>query len=100
MYDITTPYLGMEPGKLQAEDQSHRPHRVPEHCDRLSRWIPLCFWRQGTHGPGVSYWVKDIILECIRQRGDNPRINVSEDHFLKMTDKAYYLKDYLLKLVF
>lgn len=48
---------GMELCKLQAEAQLHQPRRLPEHCDHLSRWIFLCFWRQGWTGHVVrSEW--------------------------------------------
>lgn len=46
LIDVPTP-LGVEPGQLQAEDQPHRPHRLPEHSDRLSRWLPVCIWWKG-----------------------------------------------------
>lgn len=39
--------VGMESGKLQAEDQPHWPHRIPEHSDRVSWWISVRFWWKG-----------------------------------------------------
>ena len=39
--------LGVEPGQLQAEDQPHRPHWLPEHSDRVSWWLPVCIWWKG-----------------------------------------------------
>lgn len=41
---------GVEPGKLQAEDQSHWSQKVPEHSDCVSRWVPLCSRKQGWPG--------------------------------------------------
>ena len=40
--------LGVEPGQLQAEDQPHRSHRLPEHGHRFPRRLPVCFRWKGT----------------------------------------------------
>ena len=38
---------GMELGQLQAQDQSHWPHWLLEHCNHVSRWFSMCLRWQG-----------------------------------------------------
>ena len=38
---------GVEPDKLQAEEQSNWPHRLHQHSHRFPRWLPVCIWWQG-----------------------------------------------------
>lgn len=40
--------------KLQAEDKPHQPPGLTKHCDHLSRWILLCFRKQGWPGHAVG----------------------------------------------
>ena len=53
---FVAPYPGMESNQLQAQDKPHWPCWLPEHCDGVSRRIPLCFRGKGmylaTHGLG------------------------------------------------
>ena len=48
-------YEGVEPNKLQAEDEPLRPHRLPQLCDGLSRRLTVCIRRQG-EVQGSSSW--------------------------------------------
>lgn len=42
---------GVEPGQLQAEDQPHRPHWLPEHGDCVSWWFSVRIgWKGNLHG--------------------------------------------------
>lgn len=45
--EVFLPSAGVEPGQLQAEDQPHWSQRLPEHGDRLPRWLPVCIWWKG-----------------------------------------------------
>jgi hypothetical protein len=40
-------FSGVEPDKLQVEDQPHWPHWLFEYCYCLSWWLIMCFWWQG-----------------------------------------------------
>ena len=42
-----THFSGVEPDKLQVEDQPHWPHWLFEYCYCLSWWLIMCFWWQG-----------------------------------------------------
>ena len=48
----------MELGQLQAQDQSHWPHWLLEHCNHVSRWFSMCLRWQGcqSHVVGPQWW--------------------------------------------
>merc|ERR1712008_58429 len=45
---------GVEPDQLQAEDQPHRAHWLPEHSHHVPRWFSLRFRRQGRQGHALG----------------------------------------------
>ena len=48
-------HLGLEPDQLQAEDQPHRSHRLPQHRHHVSRRFPLRLRWQGRQGNVLTY---------------------------------------------